>query len=569
MAQVSATCRVSTGGNTTDLSNVDKHNNRKFNVKSEYLSSSIDRELIKENVILIGTDNIVDDLKNKYDEVFGKSVSEYNAKQKRSDRKIYDYFEKINGSKKANLYAEVILQFGDKEFWEDKSLEQKKEIYIPFAKKQIELFKELNPNFEVANAIIHFDETTPHVQMVGIGYTTENKRGLKKQATTSIAKNRRELSKKQAIFKQRNVEEFNKMFGMELELKPKQPRRQHLTTQEYKDNKDKLEKRVEDLREIVNKKASFDKVILTTKQLKKIEKFLDDEVCITHNQELLSELEKDVLKKKEEIENLKKRSAVLQATVDRLEKNNKTYNNGIRNNRIILRNQTRNIQLNRGMERNLTQTIVKLQEEQKHLEETTKVLNKTVRKATDEMAKILQELQLVKDIKALREKSQALKQENKNLEEKNQELKVEIDSKKKQKEKIDALITSRDAIEKDVKKLEINQEKLNLENKYLEEKNQDLKLELNNLIDEKYKNLEKLSKMPINKKLNCTLNPTGTKELATLIQENKMLQDYYNQTIELKVNQDIMKNLELEKAKEKADPWKKHISRDKGKYLGR
>ena len=626
MSSISATLRVDTGKNVSDLSSVDKHNNRKFKEQSQYQSSYINRELIHENEILIGTDNIVDDLKKTYEETFGKAVSEYNAKQRRSDRKIYDYFEKINSSKKANLYVEVILQIGDKDFWGDKSLEERKKMYIPFAKKQLEIFKELVPDFKIANAIIHFDETSPHIQLVGIGYSTGKKRGLTKQATTSIAKSKRDLVIIQDKFKKKNIQEFNKMFDLNLTLKPKQQHRRHLTSEEYKENKEKLQNRIKELKKIVEKKGLFDKVVLTTAQLKEINKFLDDEVCITHNEELLADLEKNVIEKKTEIQELNQKNATLKATLERLENNNKKYTIGITNNRRIIRNQTRNIQRNRGMERNLTQTISKLQAEQKALEKTTQDLKNTMEKATKEMERILEELQLVKDLKTLKEKATKLKRENQELETSNQELKKvnqelkatekklahDIAAKQEEKNQIQLMILSKEKInsqvhdlERQKKTLEETTTKLTADNQGLSDTNKKLKKEeqlLNkkveelkkektlgtaaltdiketykklkqssiSLVDKKYEELEKLAKLKINKSLSWTLNPKGTKELAQILAENSMLQAYYKATINQKPNQELMENLLKKKELEKKaiDPWTKQLEK-KDRGLGR
>lgn len=40
----------------------------------------------------------------------------------------------------------------------------------------------LVPNFKVASAIIHYDETSPHLQIVGVPIKYKNKNGMEKQA---------------------------------------------------------------------------------------------------------------------------------------------------------------------------------------------------------------------------------------------------------------------------------------------------------------------------------------------------------------------------------------------------
>lgn len=47
--------------------------------------------------------------------MFDEAVEEYNAKQKRKDRRIDDYYEKIENGKQEKLFHELILQIGNKD----------------------------------------------------------------------------------------------------------------------------------------------------------------------------------------------------------------------------------------------------------------------------------------------------------------------------------------------------------------------------------------------------------------------------------------------------------------------
>ena len=44
-------------------------------------------------------------------------------------------------------------------------------------KKQVEDLEMLVPNFKVASAIIHYDETSPHLHIVGVPIKYKNKNG--------------------------------------------------------------------------------------------------------------------------------------------------------------------------------------------------------------------------------------------------------------------------------------------------------------------------------------------------------------------------------------------------------
>ena len=93
--QVASKSEVRNGG-------VISHNNRNFFAKN------VDQSRTKDNIFYRQ-----DDIKEKYNELFGAAVAEYNFEQTRSDRRIENYFEKIKGSKKERLFQEIIVEFGN------------------------------------------------------------------------------------------------------------------------------------------------------------------------------------------------------------------------------------------------------------------------------------------------------------------------------------------------------------------------------------------------------------------------------------------------------------------------
>ena len=48
--------------------------------------------------------------------------------------------------------------------------------------EQLERLEELVPEFKVASAVVHLDESSPHMHVVGVPVEGGYKRGLKKQA---------------------------------------------------------------------------------------------------------------------------------------------------------------------------------------------------------------------------------------------------------------------------------------------------------------------------------------------------------------------------------------------------
>lgn len=153
------------------LTGVAKHNLRK------YRSLEYDKENI---VILWGTDKLVQDVKKVYKEQFDDAVREYNKKQTRDDRKIDDYFEKTAKSNK-DMAVELIFQIGDKEFW-DKNPDKRRRMDAAF-KEMLNLLQKEAPNLVVANAVIHYDETSPHMHVVAVPVADGFKKGISKQVS--------------------------------------------------------------------------------------------------------------------------------------------------------------------------------------------------------------------------------------------------------------------------------------------------------------------------------------------------------------------------------------------------
>ena len=120
------------------------HNTRAFSAKN------VDKERSKYNVEFCHLD-----IKKVYHELFDDALERYNGKQKRSDRKIDNYYEKIRQSKQEKLFHEVILQIGNKDDMNAKSEEGQlaKNILIEF----MEDFQKRNPNLYVFSAHLHMD----------------------------------------------------------------------------------------------------------------------------------------------------------------------------------------------------------------------------------------------------------------------------------------------------------------------------------------------------------------------------------------------------------------------------
>ena len=198
--------------NATTLSRVDKHNYRKYDDRQD------------EIVIVRGTTSLYNDVKELYKFEFEEARLEYNEKQKRDDRKINDYFSNISNDKKHDLACEIIIELGNKKYWDTKDMNFKKKMTEVY-KKQVEDLELLVPNFKVASAIIHYDETSPHMHIVGIPIKEKSKYGMSKQVGKSDVFTKLSLIKLQDEMRSLCIEEFNKEYGLNNILKKKRPGR--------------------------------------------------------------------------------------------------------------------------------------------------------------------------------------------------------------------------------------------------------------------------------------------------------------------------------------------------------
>mgnify|MGYP000735081972 CR=1 FL=1 len=131
-------------------------------------------------------------VRDAYERIFGDAVREYNARQKREDRKIDDYYNLIKGHDKKHVVYEMIISIGNLDYEPDPEVGKKimREFYENWEKR--------NPNLDLIGAYYHADEAgVPHIHLdyipVGEGYTrglnVQNglNRALKQQGFESIS----------------------------------------------------------------------------------------------------------------------------------------------------------------------------------------------------------------------------------------------------------------------------------------------------------------------------------------------------------------------------------------------
>lgn len=176
--------------NTSKLNGVCKHNERRY--KS---SRSYDKENIK--VMYSRTnENLYKDVQQVYHDEFDEALKEFNQKQNRDDRKIKDYLKHVSDSKSNDVAAEIIIQIGDQDFWKDRSMEFKKSM-IPCFQEQLDRLRILCPDFKIASAIVHLDEKSPHMHVVGVPVADGYKRSLSKRCSKTKVFTQKSLEKLQ------------------------------------------------------------------------------------------------------------------------------------------------------------------------------------------------------------------------------------------------------------------------------------------------------------------------------------------------------------------------------------
>lgn len=231
------------------------HNNRTFHTKNT------DPARTKNNIVFVR-----EHIGTAYEKLFAEAVERYNAKQKRSDRKVKNgYFEyqfgqpvteiKLTSPDKRKSFYEYLIQLGT---MEDTGVgTEAAEKATACLCEYMRGFYERNPNFYVFNAVIHLDEKTPHLHIdyVPVGHY---KRGVDTQ--NGIAQALKEMgygTGKNAIAKWRQSEYlvFRRICEEQgfIISEPKKSRGVSFAVDEYKEihqEKERLTEELQPLREM-------------------------------------------------------------------------------------------------------------------------------------------------------------------------------------------------------------------------------------------------------------------------------------------------------------------------------
>ena len=153
------------------------------------------------------------------------------------------------------MYKSIMKYLTDK----DLSLNAKGFLSMILFNDEINDLELLVPNFKVASAIIHYDETSPHLHIVGVPIKYKNKNGMEKQVGKSDVFTKESLIRLQDKMRTLCIEEFNQVYSLESTLKKKQKGRNrdiHVSDMDnYIEMKKQIEKNTENLKQ-ANKKSS-------------------------------------------------------------------------------------------------------------------------------------------------------------------------------------------------------------------------------------------------------------------------------------------------------------------------
>lgn len=284
------------------------HNNRTIH---HHQNPNIDVARSAQNIIYCHTD-----IKTMYHQLFDASVSDYNQKQKRKDRRILDYYQSVKSKVKIDEQKEMIIAIGkgddlkneatllNCDFHETSEWQKRKQALHAMA----ESFQQdplLFPNLAFYNMVLHLDEDNPHLHVNFIPFTTKAKKGPKKQVSMNGALEEMGYNKKTNLpekgktreildyptnfktfrddlmhsiithFEKSNSEKFNFIEGS--------GRVQHLSVQEYKKAKEEAQEASKSILTTAKKEAD-ELIIQARNRVKKeqksfiapIQKELDD-----------------------------------------------------------------------------------------------------------------------------------------------------------------------------------------------------------------------------------------------------------------------------------------------------
>lgn len=383
--------------NKEKLKKINNHNHRNF--KKSY-NEDLDLSRSKDNIILVGSKDISKDIEKLYKEEFDEAVYNYNQKQKRADRKIINYLDKVSEDNKKNVAIEMILQMGDREDWQNVTLEDKKKMTEVF-KKGLEVLE--SKGLKIGNAVIHLDEASPHCHIVAVPIAYGFKTGMEKQVSAKAVLEKKKLYELRKELDTKLIDEYNKTYDKNLiKREEKGIIDKHLDPSEYKEVKpivDELIKAVDKNTVLTKVKENLGNKDKEIKELKekinnRDEKILEYKTSVKNNSE-------DIEKAKEEAEKKEKEKEEAEAILLKKQKElEEARRNAINIDNLIMAEKKKKQELTEKQ-----QEIERLNNSYKEMEEKFEAEKEEIKKNIDEIIekKTIEEAKLKEKEKELQE----------------------------------------------------------------------------------------------------------------------------------------------------------------------
>lgn len=396
------------------------HNTRAFTAKN------VDKNRSADNV-----EFCQEDIKRVYHKLFDEARERYNAKQKRKDRMIDNYYEKIRRGKQEKLFHEVIFQIGNKDDMNAKSEDGllAKRILTEF----MDEFQARNPNLYVFSAHLHMDEETPHLHIDFVPYITGSKRGLDTRVSLKSA-----LAAEGVTGGTRGATEWNQWITAEkrelamvmerydVEWLQKGTHEKHLSVLDFE-----KKERAKEVAELDSQKQE------KTTEVAKL-----NQAVSSMKQELMTTTIKQV-KAEEAVEKARTEGATIQRDNETLSTSNqqlRVENTSLEIKKVELRTDNRHLE----------QQQWQLQTDNSELEMKQSVLQSENQRLEQEQNKLQEDNEKLEQKQAtLQSDNQALKQMHDRLQKENAQLEIQQE---KLKSSIDQMVQSEKMLQRDVRK---------------------------------------------------------------------------------------------------------------------
>lgn len=274
------------------------HNNRDF------ITENVDKSRTPDNITYVK-----EPLETAYEKCFGQAIADYNAKQKRADRRIdgaEGYMTQLRNSKNGEkLFYENVVQVGN--MFDSHVGTEQGEVCKQILDEYMRGFQQRNPNLYVFNAVLHLDEQTPHLHIDYIPLAHGYKQGLQVRNSLDRAFKEQGLEGKANKYENRTIAwqntEKDHIEGIMIAhgLERAEDRgldQEHLTTDQYKAVAERIHNEVKQIdKQIESKPTLFSKKTVKVKveDLEQLEHRA--KLSLVHEKatkELVKEVKKDV-----------------------------------------------------------------------------------------------------------------------------------------------------------------------------------------------------------------------------------------------------------------------------------